>query len=82
MVVSVAWCPGSEYQLASTAYDGNVKLWDIRGKLPLHTVKAHPGKQHTARAQCVDYHGPNRVVSGGIDGRLRIFKVDNEDRAS
>ncbi|EEH53022.1 uncharacterized protein MICPUCDRAFT_21888 [Micromonas pusilla CCMP1545] len=82
MVVSVAWCPGSEYQLASTAYDGNVKLWDIRGKLPLHTVKAHPGKPHTARALCVDYHGPNRVVSGGIDGRLRIFKVDNEDRAS
>lgn len=37
----VRWCPGSDHQFASCAYDGTLKLWDNRGKLPLHTVKAH-----------------------------------------
>jgi ribosome biogenesis protein YTM1 len=48
-----------------------VKLWDTRGKLPLHTVNAHPNE----RAMAVDFHGPDRVVSGGTDGKLRTFKI-------
>ena len=43
-----------------------------RGKLPLHTVKAHEKE----RAMAVDFHGPRRVVSGGTDGRLRVFKLE------
>lgn len=68
----VAWNPGDEHQLASCSYDGTVKLWDTRGKLPLHTVKAHEKE----RAMAVDFHGPRRVVSGGTDGRLRVFKLE------
>ena len=49
-----------------------MKLWDTRGKLPLHTVKAHEKE----RAMAVDFHGPRRVVSGGTDGRLRVFKLE------
>ena len=61
MVVSVRWCPGDEHKLVSCSYDGTVKLWDTRGKLPLHTVKAHEGE----RAMGCDFHGPRRIVSGG-----------------
>ena len=38
---------------------------------PLHTVNAHPNE----RAMAVDFHGPDRVVSGGTDGKLRTFKI-------
>ena len=71
----VRWNPGNEHQLVSCAYDGCVKLWDTRGKLPLHTVNAHPNE----RAMAVDFHGPDRVVSGGTDGKLRTFKIARPD---
>ena len=44
----VRWCPGNSSQLVSCGYDGALKLWDTRGKLPLHTVKAG-GRAHTTR---------------------------------
>ena len=73
MVVSVRWCPGDEHKLVSCSYDGTVKLWDTRGKLPLHTVKAHEGE----RAMGCDFHCPRRIVSGGTDVRLRLFKLED-----
>ena len=73
MVVSVRWCPGDDHKLVSCSYDGTLKLWDTRGKLPLHTVNAHEGE----RTMGCDFHGPRRIVSGGTDGRLRLFKLED-----
>lgn len=41
-VTDVAWSPDSEYHLTSVALDGELKLWDTRAAVPLHTLKAHP----------------------------------------
>ena len=54
----------------SSGYDGEVKLWDIRGRVPLHSVSSHDGKNFA-----VDYHGGERLCSGGDDGQLRFWNV-------
>jgi ribosome biogenesis protein YTM1 len=65
MVVSVRWCPGDEHKLVSCSYDGTLKLWDTRGRLPLHTVSAHEGERAMG------------VLFTGTDGRLRLFKLED-----
>jgi ribosome biogenesis protein YTM1 len=72
MVVCVRWCPGNEHRFVSCSFDGSVKLWDTRGKLPLHTVAGDD------RMLAVDLHGPMRIASGGVDGSLRVYKLDEE----
>jgi len=67
-VSSVSWVPGSEFLLASASHDGNVKLWDVRGTMPLHTLVAHEG----AKALAVLCDG-NAIVSGGSDSKVRLF---------
>ena len=76
MVVCVRWCPGNEHRFASCSYDGTMKLWDARGKLPLHTVPAGAGGEDH-RLFAVDFHGPGRVACGGVDGELRVYKLDD-----
>jgi ribosome biogenesis protein YTM1 len=72
MVVCVRWCPMNEFRFASASFDGTVKLWDTRGRLPLHTVSGDD------RVLAVDFHGPRRIASGGVDGNLRVYKLDEE----
>ena len=71
MVVSVRWCPGDEHKLVSCSYDGTLKLWDTRGRLPLHTVSAHEGE----RAMGCDFHGPKRIISGGEDILIFVWAI-------
>ena len=73
----VRWCPGNEHRFASCSYDGTFKLWDERGKLPLHTVPAGDAGEGN-RLFAVDFHGPTRVACGGVDGALRVYKLDDE----
>lgn len=35
---AIAWSPNNGNRLVSCAYDGTVKLWDIRSNIPLHTL--------------------------------------------
>ncbi|CAI5952219.1 unnamed protein product, partial [Closterium sp. NIES-64] len=61
--------PSNPLHLLSSAYDGSLKIWDLRSTVPLHTVKAHSDK-----VLCADWwQGGNAVVSGGADNHLRIF---------
>lgn len=71
-VSCLRWNPSNENHIVSTSYDGSVKLWDIRGKVPLHSVTTHNGKNFA-----VDYHGGERLVSGGDDGNLRFWNVSS-----
>ena len=74
MVACVRWCPGNDHRFASCSYDGTVKLWDARGKLPLHTVAPGEGD----RLFSVDFHGPTRIATGGVDGYLRVYALEEE----
>ena len=47
--------------------------FDVEPCVVLHTVNAHEGE----RAMGCDFHGPRRIVSGGTDGRLRLFKLED-----
>lgn len=38
-VTAVRWCPWNENLLLSASHDGTLKVWDARGKVPLHTVE-------------------------------------------
>jgi ribosome biogenesis protein YTM1 len=44
-VSSVKWNPSNAFELASTSYDGTVKLWDIRSSNPLHTARVFPKEE-------------------------------------
>jgi len=70
---AVAWSGRNEYELASASLDTTVKLWDIRGAVPNHTIKAHEGK-----VLCVGFCRSGAdlsLVSGGEDGKMRTFAL-------
>lgn len=75
-VAAVRWCPWQETQLISCGHDGTMKVWDLRGAVPLQTsalgdakllaadfLRAPPGAGAAAR----------RVCAGGEDARLHIM---------
>ena len=70
-VSGVRWCPHQSHLLASTCYDGCVRLWDVRSSIPLHEIKSHEG----GKALCVDWDGPERILSGGSDAALRMATI-------
>ncbi|MES1909249.1 MAG: hypothetical protein MHM6MM_002021 [Cercozoa sp. M6MM] len=63
---AVSWAPASqsEYLLASCSYAGDVKVWDVRTTVPLHSLKAHDDK-----ALCLVWHS-SALYSGGADKQL------------
>jgi len=75
-VTSVRWCKGNSHKLASSSNDGSVKIWDVRAKDPLHSLKTHNGK-----ALCVEWWGPGMLTSGGTDNRInaRILTLKKKE---
>ena len=69
----VAWCPEREHVFASASHDGTVRLWDMRGSGPLHTVEAHDGK-----ALCLAWLSGGLLASGGTDSQLALTATDLE----
>jgi hypothetical protein len=57
--------------LASTDYDGVVRLWDMRGSVALAAQQAHDGK-----ALCVDWIADNKIVSGKGTA-ARVFTISS-----
>jgi len=62
-VSGVQWSPINPYLLASTSYDGTLKLWDIRSSVPLHTVRTQAKGQKNL---CLAY-GDQVIYTGGTD---------------
>jgi ribosome biogenesis protein YTM1 len=71
-VSALAFHPSSEFLLLSASHDRTVKMWDVRGKLPLHTIEAHSDK-----VLCVGWGGANgnAILSGGADSRLLVHTL-------
>ena len=61
----VRWCPGNEHRFASCSYDGTFKLWDERGKLPLHTVPAGDAGEAAASSRRLPRPDPRGVRRRG-----------------
>lgn len=70
-VADVAWLPGSDTTLASCDYDGEVKVWDVRSKVPLHTVAAHEDK-----ALALAWVDGSVLATGGTDAQVRLFQQE------
>lgn len=69
-ISSLSWSPSNEHHLLSCAFDGEVKLWDTRGNVPVHSVKAHEDK-----CFAVDFFGPDTFCTGGNDGKLKFYTL-------
>ncbi|KAL2633693.1 hypothetical protein R1flu_005172 [Riccia fluitans] len=68
-ITSCKWHPRSTYHLLSASHDGTVKLWDMRAKVPLHTLEAHKDK-----VLCADWWKDDCIVTGGADSSMSIVQ--------
>jgi len=68
-VSSVCWHPTVDYLMLSTSYDNDIKLWDIRSHIALHTLSGH-----TDKILCSAWNGNNYVLSGGADSKIIIHQ--------
>jgi ribosome biogenesis protein YTM1 len=69
-ISSIAWRPGSAYQLATGGHDGSVKVWDVRSGVPLGSLV-----QHDQKVLCVGWWGAQQLVSGGADCKLQLYDM-------
>jgi len=68
-ISSVKWNPTNAYELASTSYDGTVKLWDIRSNAPLHTSRVFPKEE---KGLCLIW-APTAPNKDGDNQRQHLF---------
>jgi len=68
-VSSVEWIPDSPFLLCSVAYDGDLKIWDVRSHIPLYTIKAHKQK-----GLCL-YNLHQKILTGGSDGLIKCYSM-------
>lgn len=70
-VSSVAFSPTSPHHLISGGYDTAVKLWDIRSKVPLHSIK-----EHGEKVLATHWLTSDRLASGGADKKVLTHSWD------
>lgn len=77
-ITAVNWSPNHAFHLASTSHDGNVKLWDIRSSLPLHTIRAFP-KGVKGLSLC--YGNSGNLYVGGTDCVVKQLNFADADES-
>ena len=75
-ISSVAWSPSNENMVATTGYDGQVKIVDLRAKTALHVIKDAMGGQSGDKVFCCDWNG-DFVFYGGEGKDLHVISVKN-----
>ncbi|KAJ3338248.1 WD repeat-containing protein 12 [Kappamyces sp. JEL0680] len=69
-VSGIALAPHQENHIATSSYDGSIKVWDLRSSLALYTL--HPSGDENAKIFDVAWQG-NVLASGGEDAKLHLF---------
>ena len=70
-VKCVAWHPTNSYSFLSASYDGSIKVWDLRSRMPLHTLSNKEDNDKILDLQWVDN---KEFVTGGADSTLRFYR--------
>lgn len=71
MVYCAAFCPTNPDLLASSSYDGTIKLWEVSSGECKNTLKGHTGAVHS-----VSFSPSGRtLVSASFDYSVRLWKV-------
>jgi WD40 repeat protein len=68
-VTALAFAPSNDRMLASAGDDGQVKLWDMRGRGTPRVFRGHTGPVHSL----VFSADGRRLLSAGHDGVIRIW---------
>lgn len=78
-VSAVEWHPSDANLFLSGGYDGQVKVWDARSSVPLHSLAAHDGKTLDVAwrdvQETADAKRAIAFASGGDDKQLKLFSV-------
>jgi len=78
-ITAASFSPASEHHLVSASYDGTLKLWDVRGKGPLHTLGGDKHQQAAKKTPqkllAADWAGPDLLAFGGADATLHTATV-------
>ncbi|KAJ3203379.1 WD repeat-containing protein 12, partial [Dinochytrium kinnereticum] len=81
----VSWSPSDAFKVASSSYDGSVKVWDIRSTTPLHSIK---GKRAAGRKTssangnkllALEWDGES-IYFGGEAGLLEVFDIQQHQQ--
>ncbi len=72
-VSTVAFSPDVA-KLASAHLDGAVRVWDVASGQPI----GQPLTGHTGEVNCVAFSQDGGLVSGGMDGSVRVWNVTGE----
>lgn len=69
------------FSFVSASFDGKLRVWDVDERMgpdPANDSALHAGLKfegHRGAVWCVAARGPGEVVSGGDDGKLRVWDV-------
>lgn len=74
-VSSVQFSKESNTVLATSSYDGTVKIWDLRApSTPLHSVDCKRDELDTDKILALEWQN-DFVFTGGESKKLEIFKI-------
>ena len=62
----------------SSAYDGTVKLWDLRNEeMPIATLKRKAGQSANDdyKVFAAEWNGPSQIISGGSDSHVSVHTI-------
>ncbi|KAJ5074593.1 ribosome biogenesis protein wdr12 [Anaeramoeba ignava] len=73
-ISSLKWKPNSDFVFASGSYDGSVKIWDIRTKIPLFTLK-----RNSEKILDIDWLDSQNLLTASADQTVKqiILKISN-----
>ena len=65
-----------ENHIATSSYDGTIKVWDMRSTIPLYTLAPNPDADEPLKLFDVDWNG-SVLAGGGEDSKVNIYTSNN-----